>query len=110
MKQAIVLAFLLSVSAKKSAAELELDGVGMGEFLTEPIMEAVGDLTSPTNSLFSSLVQLDESLDSEEQGVVLSIDPKSHYFQTKSKDFKNAVQKSKPVALAQPVHKQLQQP
>ena len=84
MKQVIVIALLFSINAKKSAEEMALDAGGMSEFLTEPIFEAVGDLTSPTNMFFSSLVQVDES--SEEQGVVLSIDPKSHYFQTKAKD------------------------
>ena len=55
MKQAILLALLSQINAKKSSEELNLDA-GMGDFLTEPILEAVGDIAGPNSHFFNTLV------------------------------------------------------
>ena len=60
MKFTVLIALVGTISAKKSAEEMALDS-SMSEFLTTPIMDAVGDLASPHSTFFESLVQLNSS-------------------------------------------------
>ena len=73
MKSSILFALMGTIASKKSFEEMAMDS-SMDEFLTAPVMDAVSDLTAPySNFLENTLLQTDN----QEEGFVLSINPKS---------------------------------